>query len=246
MKSLEYVDMHCHCHELDKHLIEKYVSSGFLIVCVSDDPSSSKYTTELYKTQTGIVPCLGIHPWEAHKYSKRDAEQLVEEAINNNIICLGEVGLDKKFYPHTYSKQLEIFNVFVKSAKEYDLVLNIHAAGAWRDVYELLIRNDIKRAFFHWYTGPRDLLDILVTSGYYIGANPAWKIQEKHKRILEYTPLENIITESDAPYNYRGLDMTPELVKETIEFVASIKKRHINTVKNQVLINANTLLHIKS
>jgi TatD DNase family protein len=231
------VDAHVHCHELEE--VEKYsLLQKLVLVCVSDDPESSLTTLELSKKYANIEPCIGIHPWVAHEYSGGEARHLVEHVLrNHDIKCLGEVGLDKKFKPETFNKQLEVFNVFLTYAKEYDLVLNLHAAGAWREVLDLLISRDIQRAYFHWYTGPVELLEPLSAAGYYVGANPAWIIQQKHREVLEVASLDFLLTESDAPYTYRGLKMTPELVEKTLEFLAKVKKFEIEEVANVVYKN---------
>lgn len=231
----KYIDMHCHCYEYGIKDLLFFINKNILLVCVSDDPESAVKTLELRDKLSGVVPCIGIHPWEAHKYSETEAEKIVELAVKNNIKCLGEIGLDKRFVPKTYDHQLRIFNVFLKAAKEYDLVLNLHTAGAWREVYELLIKNDIKRAYFHWYTGPLNLLDEITSSGYYIGINAAWKIQEKHRRVIAYASLDSIITETDAPYKYKSLNLRPDLVIETVEYIARAK----NVSSKDVLLKIN-------
>ncbi|ADI31403.1 TatD family hydrolase [Staphylothermus hellenicus] len=226
---IKYIDMHCHCHEYSVEELSRFIGKNISLVCVSDDPVSSWKTLEL-KKKLGITPCIGIHPWEAHKYSEKHAKEIVELAVKNNVKCLGEVGLDKRFVSKTYDRQLRIYEIFLKAAKEYDLVLNLHTAGAWREVYELLVKNDINRAYFHWYTGPLNLLDEIISSGYYIGINPAWKIQDKHRKVIMYASLENMLTESDAPYKYKGLELRPDYVIETVEYIAKVKNIQVEHV----------------
>ena len=235
-----YVDMHCHCHELGLDDIQKYVNT-IKLVCVSDDLESSNKTLELAR-KTSIIPCVGIHPWEAHNYSVKHVEAIKELIKQNDIKCLGEIGLDKIFYPKTYEHQKEIFLEFLEIAREYNLLLNLHTAGTWREVYELLVKYDIEKAYFHWYTGPLNLIEELVSKGYFIGVNPAWKIQDKHRRVIEVVPLTNILTESDAPYKYKGLDMRPDLVVETIDYLSKVKNVDIEEAKQIVLNNFIRLL----
>ncbi len=223
--------MHCHCHELDRKELKKYVDQGMVLVCVSDDPASSIETIKLKQEYSEIMPCIGIHPWEIHSYTGDQVDQVLALIKDHNIKCLGEIGLDKRFYPQTYEYQKRLFIKFLETAREYDLVLNLHTAGAWKEVFEYLLRYDIKRAFFHWYTGPQYLLREFINVGYFIGINPAWKIQEKHKKIIEKASLDIMITESDAPYRYRKLELKPSMVFESIEYIAGVKN-----VKREVVI----------
>lgn len=230
-----YVDVHAHCFEIDD--ISRY-SREIKLVCVSDDLESTIRTLHLSQQHDNIVPCAGVHPWVVHEFSFYQVKSTLEAILRNyEINCLGEVGLDKKFKPDTFERQLEIFNLFLNYAKEYDLVLNIHAANAWKDVLDLVRARDVSRAVFHWFTGPHDVLGEIEESGYYIGANPAWQIQSKHRDILRHANLNIIITESDAPYVYRGLRMVPDMVRATVDYIAEIKGLTHEFVKKAIYDN---------
>jgi len=237
----KYIDMHCHCHELNYKLLKQY-SSTIDLVCVSDDPISS-FKTMILARMVDVKPCIGIHPWVAHEYSVKHVDELVQAGLMNDVVCFGEVGLDKRFYNHTFNHQYEIFTRFLRYASEYGLFLNIHSAGAWREVYDLLIKYDIDSAYFHWYTGPIELLHDIINSGYYIGVNPAWRIQEKHRRIIVETPVENLLTESDAPYTYHGLNMDPIDVIDSVKYISSVKNIDSNTVIESMKRNYARILH---
>ncbi|WFO75385.1 TatD family hydrolase [Desulfurococcaceae archaeon MEX13E-LK6-19] len=228
-----FIDAHCHCHEMPMETFKRIANNNqFTIVCVSDDIPSSMKTVELSSSHSNIVPCIGVHPWSVNETSINDLKKLEELIKKYDVKCLGEIGLDTKFVPQTIEKQRVFFDYFIRLAREYDLVLNIHAAGTWSEVLDKLIANDIKHAYIHWYTGPKELIDKILELGYAIGANPAWKIQKKHRAIIEYAPIEIILTESDAPYKYRGLEMTPELVIETVEYLSHVKNISITEVAN--------------
>lgn len=230
-----YIDVHAHCFEIDN--VSQYTRE-IKLVCVSEDLESTQRTLQLWQFHREIVPCAGVHPWVAHEHSPSIVKNALDRIIKDyEIWCLGEVGLDKKFRQDTLDRQLEIFNLFVTYAKEYDLVLNVHAADAWREVLNIVRSKDVSSVVFHWYTGPLDILGEIEGSGYYIGANPAWQIQSKHREILKHASLNTIITESDAPYVYRGLKMSPDMVKATIDYIAQIKGLNHDIVKNAIYNN---------
>ncbi len=233
---MKYIDMHNHGHELDEETLLKF-KDDYILVIVSDDLETSHKTIELSRKYGFIKPCIGIHPWSIGDATIDDLERIAEIVDKEDIRCLGEIGLDTRFVAKTINKQRMFFRKFLELAREYDLLLNLHTAGTWKEVLDLLIRYDIDKAYFHWYTGPLNLLEEIADKGYYIGANPAWKIQAKHRRVLEYAPLDIILTESDAPYKYRGLEMSPELIKDTIEFLAETKDTSINSTRSSVYRN---------
>jgi len=231
-----YVDSHCHLYEFGKEEITEFIKD-IIIVAVSDDIESSRKTIEFSKKYRSIVPCIGIHPWEVGSTSLTEISAIEQLIVNHGVKCLGEVGLDRKFTPETIDKQRMFFAEFLNLAKEYGLVMNIHSVNTWREVYELLLKNDIEKAVFHWYTGPLELIDEIVSSGYFISINPAYRIQEKHRRVIEYLDLEFMVTESDGPYEYRELKLNPLMIKDTVNYIAQAKGVNEETVRNIVLRN---------
>lgn len=69
-----------------------------------------------------------------------------------------EIGLAKQFTPETFNKQIIFFKTFLKIARERDLIVNLHATDAWKQVFELTLKHDTDKAVFHWYNGPVNLL----------------------------------------------------------------------------------------
>ncbi len=232
MARFRLVDAHCHAHELGGRISE---FPGILIIGVSDDYESSLKTLELAGSSENLIPAVGVHPWSLDEVPVEDADRvakLVEK--RGDIRILGEVGLDKKFKPHSFDRQVRVFGKFLELAREYGLMLNIHAAGAWRETYERVVRYDPPVAVFHWYTGPLDLAEEIAAQGYYISINPAVKIQEKHRRVARLVRLDRLLVESDAPYNYRGMRMEPGMVEDVVKVVAEEKGVSPDTVRDVV------------
>jgi TatD DNase family protein len=223
-----YVDAHSHAHEYPDEELEKILDSlDIYIVVVSDDYRSSIRTVQLASRFKRLVPCVGVHPWTVNELDREkaleEARRTIELALNKGIKCLGEIGLDTKFVGESIELQREVFRLFLEASREHGLRLNLHTAGTWEETLRLLQRYDIGYANFHWYTGPPQLLREIVDAGYTISINPAVRIQKKHQEIVRQAPLEIMLTESDAPYEYRGIKMSPLLVPEVVEKIAEIK-----------------------
>ena len=240
---MRYVDAHVHLHEFDRESAARFAEK-FILIAVSDDYESSLKTLELAQAFK-IHPCVGIHPWEAHKVSDEEVGRTLKLLERGEVVFIGEVGLDKKFIPKTFERQLEIFRKFLKAAEELSLLVNLHAAGAWKEVLEELERHNIERAIFHWYTGPLSILEKIDEKGYKITVKPAVKIQNKMRKIVKEAPLSVILTESDGPYNYRGINLTPEIIPDTVKTIAQIKGLDQNTVAEKIHQNANKILDKK-
>lgn len=234
-------DAHAHLHEFLDSRITGFVRE-ITIAAVSDDYPSSKRTIDLANTYGNIVPCIGIHPWNVDKVGLdelRQLDKLIPEAK-----CIGEVGLDRRFVPQTFSRQVEFFRTFINWARDYDLPLNIHAPDAWVDALEMIRRADVDRALFHWYTGPLSLIQEIGDYGYYISINAAIKIQEKSRVVAREAPLSMTLLESDGPYEYRGITLEPPMVKEAANIVAELKGVGIDDLWESIASNFSRLFRV--
>ncbi|AHC51570.1 TatD family hydrolase [Sulfolobus acidocaldarius SUSAZ] len=206
-----YYDAHCHYISLrDKKYDE------FVIAAVSMDYDSSLSTISLKNEK--ILVGVGIHPWNVHNENLDRVLKLTEKAD-----FIGEVGLDYRFAKADKQSQIKYFQAFVDRAVNQDKLINVHALDAWRDSFNILTRSGVKRAIFHWYTGPDDLLKDIEGAGYYITINPSVSFQQKHLRVLEKAPLEIILTESDGGYEYRGKMLEPTDIPVALKVISKVK-----------------------
>ncbi len=243
-----YIDAHSHLHEFSDADIQRILEAlDILVVAVSDDLESSKRTLQLAREYPGRVkPCVGLHPWSVGEVEAplEQAREIARLAEREGVDCIGEVGLDTKFVAETIEKQREVFQVFIEAARELDAFMNLHTAGTWEEVYEFVSKAGVRRANFHWYTGPHHLLEKLRASGYTISVNPAVQIQRKHQEVVKIAPLDMILVESDGPYEYRGLKLSPLMVPQVISEIARIKGVQVSEVEEAILSNAKRVLLI--
>ena len=214
------VDAHCHAHAFSDMELKEF--SKIKIIAVSEDIESSRKTIDLSKRFDNIIPFIGIHPWNLESMSARELKGVLRSLKLGEAMGIGEVGVDGRI-KKSVQKQIEVFKLFCEVSAELGLPMNIHALNAWDKVFEIMLKMDVRRALFHWYTGPIKLLKDIGEAGYYISINPAVKIQPKHRKVLENAELDMIITESDGPYNYRGLRLKPTMISDLVEFISSIK-----------------------
>ncbi len=238
-------DMHCHCHDMGFGEINNILERvDAVIVAVSEDIETLRSTLDLASTSDRIVACTGLHPWIIGEKGVGEAEELARAAYRLDIPCIGEVGLDRKFVPEELWKpQIHVFKLFARLASEINGYVTVHSPGAWREALQVLVEEGVDKAMFHWYTGPLTLIDEIIASGYYVSINPALKIQAKHARVAEATPLERIVLESDGPYNYRGLRLSPLMIPESIRIIAELKGLDPMLVEETARRNSERLLY---
>ncbi len=226
-----YVDVHCHVAEFEN--LEDVLSTAKkcgvkAIVGVGDDPESNLKVIRVAETYPNLVkPCLGFHPWEAANASRSDLEEFKRqvEKYAGLIICLGEVGLDRRFVrgEDKFKRQLEVFQVVASLAREYELPLNVHAVKTEKKVLDIVREADVDRVLFHWYTGSLATLERVIELGYMVSVNLSLKYSKRAKAVANLTPLNLLLLESDSPYEFKGEYATPASVKKVASLLASIK-----------------------
>ncbi|MEM0174136.1 MAG: TatD family hydrolase [Sulfolobaceae archaeon] len=181
---------------------------------------------------------MGIHPWRVHEENIERVLPLI-----NNADFIGEVGLDFRFAKAPKDLQIEVFKKFILNSE--DKTLNVHALDAWRETFDLLVKYNVKRAIFHWYTGPIDLLKDIEAMGYFITVNPSVTFQKKHQEVVEKADISIILTESDGGYEYRGRMLEPIHIIEALEYISKVKEIDINELNKIIKNNFNKAFNFK-
>ena len=238
-KKIPYVDAHCHVYGISEERLKK-LTDEIIIVGVSEDLKTSRTVIELGKKFPNIIPMIGVHPWNVNKVPYKELQDVV--ALVKEAKGFGEIGLDGK--TKNFEKQLDFLERFLEVANEYDLPVNLHTRAAWQEVINLLFKYEIKKAIFHWYSGPIEFLRDMEAQGYMITINPSVVFQEKHLKVLERAPLSIILTESDGPYRYRGKFLTPAEIPELVAFIARVKQTQQKRVRRAIYENLKKIFEI--
>lgn len=234
MSELLLIDAHCHLHEYGPDEIKGF--RNVRIAAVAMDFESSEKTLELAKQFENVDPFIGLHPWNLNSGLAK-LDEIKKLVAQRRPVGLGEVGVDVRFARAPLREQLQVFEEICRLAVEYNLPLNVHALGSWDAVVKTGKRLDVRSVLFHWYTGPVELLKEIRDAGYFISINPAVRIQPRHMQVLKSADLEIILTESDGPYSYRGLSLSPKNLPSLIQLIAESKSLSVEEAASTVYDN---------
>jgi len=173
-----------------------------------------------------IHPALGVHPGLV----KPETQELVFDFMRANIgqaRAIGETGLD---YWYKWvrkdeverQKQKDSFSFHLSLAREFDLPIVIHSRGAWQDCLSMTLEHKVKRALFHWYSGPVDILDQILEAGFYVSTSPSVAYSPESRKAMAHAPIDRILVETDSPVHYR--DGEASFMAEPKESFGAIKE----------------------
>ena len=223
---LDLIDSHAHLNEIDQidEVIQRARLAGVnRIVAVGMDLDSNVKTLEIEARFFGIVfPAIGYHPWSIKDEKIDETLEFIDENLEN-CCALGEVGLDykvkikKAIQQKVFQKALELAHIHNKPAI-------IHSRYSYERTHQMAQASGIEKAVFHWYSGPLDVLNLIIKDGHYISATPALTYSKHHQTAIAHTPLDRILIETDCPVSYQGKVSEPRDLIKTLNALSKIKK----------------------
>ncbi len=248
MNEMELIDTHAHLEQLessDEALVRAKDAGVSAVIAVGMDLASNRKILDLAARHPDIVrPALGAHPWAIIE-SEIDATVDFIESHIENCAAVGEIGLD---YWIKQDKELQrkVFGKLLAIAARYEKPALTHSRGSYEDVLQMVKDSGVKRAVFHWYSGPVELAEEIAACGFHVSATPAVAYSEKHRAVIESVPLESLLLETDCPVKYNDIPSEPATVRVTLEEVARLKGREIELVAGITSKNARDLFGLSS
>jgi TatD DNase family protein len=248
------IDSHCHLHDpafadVRGTVIRATEHNVWGAVAVGCDHGTNERTLQAaLENAKAVWPALGFHPeW---KLTREDLE-VVEQQIRTRhagIVAVGEVGLpwyglgaaaDANAVRREARERLDRL---IALAGRYDLPVILHAPhGAAADALAILKRRGVERAVFHWHKASAEVTREIVDAGYLVSVTPDLVYRDRDREMVERVPIESLLVESDAPWQYQGefenVTSGPWLVARVAEEVAKIKRLPVDEAMYQLTVN---------
>jgi TatD DNase family protein len=219
-----WFDSHCHldlCEEQEdaSKLVADARAAGVAhMLTVGTDVESSRRTAALAE-QEGVVAAVGVHPNSAGEFDDVAAGAVAELLAFDQVVAVGETGLD--FYRDACPEelQLEAFTAHIRLAKAHELALVIHtrsSAGRALDLLEDL--GAPERLVFHCWSGTSEELSRALGLGAFISfaGNISFPSAEPLREEAAKVPEDRILIETDSPFlapvPHRGKPNRPALL----------------------------------
>lgn len=188
---------------------------------------------------------IGVHPVHVDELEKfSEIEKLAGDAV-----AVGECGFD--FYhdkeKKTKVEQENLFRRHIDLALKFNLPLICHNRAADEEILEVLGGYEkLPKIVFHCFSSNWKFAEIILEKGFYLSFTGNITYGNKTlKRVIERTPLEKILIETDAPYivpeplrSEGGKRNEPAYVVEVAKKIAEIKNLDLEIVAEATTRNA--------
>ncbi len=244
------VDDHAHLflyNDVNK-IIENIEKGVYAIIENGLDIETNRKVIEESNKFDFVYFALGFHPNYLENLEDHIIEkelEFIENFKNEKFLAIGEIGLD---YYHTseiekIKKQRKYFEKLLEIADKKGLPVIIHSRNSEEDVLSILESYNNKKVL-HSFWKPK-LVKKAIDIGCFISI-PAFVYKDKGlQKIAEETPLDLILTETDAPFldpiGYRennswkilyGIQKISEIKKTSIEDIEKHIKNNFKKVYN--------------
>ena len=206
------IDIHTHKNKnFDTELAIQNVSSHF----------ENSYTKGCYS--------MGLHPWYLSDSVERDYIQLCNGVLSDNVVAIGEIGLDK-ICRVDFNLQINYFQKQIELANEVKKPIIIHCVKAFEEVLSILFQSkpDVP-VIFHGFNKKLELANRILKAGHYLSFGKVL-LQQEYVDIFQSIPIDKFFLETDN---------ADRSIKEIYDIASSIKGIHISDLEKAMSINAN-------
>jgi len=226
------VDTHCHLidpqfvKDLDVVLRKARGAGITRIVNAGYDVETSRLAVEMCAMEPWLLPAVGIHPNEAAGESIKEMGMIRDLLANENIIGVGETGLDyyRDFSPREAQK--ELFRMHIALAKERNLPLVVHTRNSIEDAISILKFEDYHKGVFHCYSGSYEQAKRIIDAGFYLSFAGVLTFSRRVRELIGQLPVDRLLLETDAPFlspaGHRGKRNEPAFIIETLRVAADV------------------------
>lgn len=236
-----------------EELLESLPNKGIeYVVNIGASIETSKKSIELANKYPYIYAAIGVHPNEVEELNEDKILWLKESAKDPKVVAIGEIGLDyywKEPDPHI---QKEWFDRQMSLAKELNKPMVIHSRDAAKDTIDMMKEAGSRdmSGVVHCYSYSLESAKIFLDMGFYLGIGGVVTFQngKKLKEVVEYTPIDRIVLETDCPYlapiPNRGKRNSSLNIPYIAEEIAKIKGLDYDEVVHITNMNAKTMYRL--
>jgi len=246
------IDTHAHLVSLENpdEAIIRAAEAGIVKIIAMATGLDSCYTTiEIANKYEQVFAAVGIHPHAASSYSTEVITEIEGLTNEDNVVAVGETGLDYHYMNSPKDIQIESFSAHIDMATRLNLPFVVHVREADEDMIGILSSAKLNDnpGVIHCFSGNWETAKKYLDLGFFISFSGivTFNRAEELREAARNVPFDKILVETDSPYlapvPHRGKPNEPANVKYVAEVVAKVRQVDMPTLENQLLKNTKTL-----
>lgn len=199
-RNMTLIDTHVHIdfYPDPMKVALEYEALKIYAMFVTNLPEIFKKHSSSFKNFKYVRLCIGYHPQVSSEYKLN--KDLFSEYVQKTRY-VGEVGLDfQESDELNKQEQIQSFKYITSEKFNKGRVYSIHSKGTEDIIINILKKNNVKHAIFHWYSGKLTTLDEIANQGYYFSVNPKMLYSKNGQKILNRIPKHLLLFETDGPF----------------------------------------------
>ena len=247
------IDTHCHIYSSEmenaEEIIRKAAESDIHLILNGTDPLSNREVLELSDKYENVHAALGYFYSFADEASDGDISLLDGQLENDNVVALGEIGLDYYHTKDNKDKQKELFEKMLGLAEKHGLPVIVHSRKSMQDTFDILKKYDVAGSM-HCYQGSAEMAQEFIKLGFYIGIGGpvTYANNRKTRNVVKKIGISHVLVETDSPYltpqEKRGEENTSLNLKYIIRKISRELDMKEDDVRQITAQNAKDLFKI--
>lgn len=221
------------------------------MVIVGSDYDLNKRAIYLSKKFNNLYAAIGWHPEMVDKYNLKEEKRLLYQLANNNIVAIGEIGLDYHFGDAYKEQQIQLFINQIRMSKNFHLPIIVHTRDAFDDTYNILKSFGLDYGgIIHSFTGDKKWAKKFLDLGMYISFSGivTFKNAPLIQEAAKYVPLDRLLVETDAPLlspvPFRGHRNEPGYTRYVLNYISQLRNIDLEKLAEITWNNSNRVYRL--
>ncbi|RKM61565.1 TatD family deoxyribonuclease [Butyrivibrio sp. XB500-5] len=236
-----------------EQLLDSLKNAGIAnVVDIGASIDTTRKALELAHKYDFVYAAVGVHPSEVEELTEDSFELLREWSEDGRCVAIGEIGLDYHWPEPGRELQKKWFRRQLDLARQKLLPVVIHSRDAAKDTVDIMKEEHAEEigGVVHCFSYTKEIAKECLDMGFYIGVGGVvtFKNGKKLREVVEITPIEKILLETDCPYlapePYRGKRNSSLYLPYVVEEIAKIKNISPEEVIRITENNAKTMYNL--
>lgn len=254
---MQLTDTHSHLYldvfedDLDSVLERTAEANVTRIFLPAIDWNSLEQMDRLHHDTISFYKMMGIHPCEVKSSRASEEEKLMETCGADDIIGVGETGLDYYWSTDYIDEQKESLRMHCRVAKALKKPIVLHNRESTSDLLDIIDeeQDGSLAGVWHCFTGSEAEGRRAIDLGLHLGVGGVSTFKNAGVgNVVAEMPMEKLILETDAPYlapaPKRGKRNEPSFMAYTAKNLAKLKEMPLEDIADTTTNNATALFRL--